>query len=62
MLVLLAERADTRNYTGSRYAYQCSYAYCTLHRAARRLYVAVRRSHGSCCMEACAKSVDDHQW
>ena len=26
------------------------------------LYVAVRRSHGSCCMEACAKSVDDHQW
>ena len=40
--------------------HQCSYAYCTLHRAARRLYVAVRRSHGSCCMEACAKSVDDH--
>ena len=26
------------------------------------LYVAVRRSHGSCCMEACAKSIDVHQW
>ena len=25
-------------------------------------YVAVRRSHGSCCMEACAKSIDVHQW
>ena len=39
-----------------------SYAYCTLHSAHGDLYVAVRRSHGSCCMEACAKSVDDHQW
>ena len=36
-----------------------SYAYCTLH---QRTYVAVRRSHGSCCMEACAKSIDVHQW
>ena len=43
--------------------HQCSYAYCTLHRARHGdRYVAVRRSHGSCCMEACAKSVDDHQW
>ena len=39
-----------------------SVCYCTCGVTHTETYVAVRRSHGSCCMEACAKSIDVHQW